>query len=61
MGSIGSIGRELVDVLSGTEHQVYITSRFIHEGEKNIHWILGNAHDTNFLSQIFYIEKLMCL
>lgn len=48
------MGRYLVDLLSGDpDNDIYITSRSEHQtSQKNIHYILGNAHDNTFVSQL---------
>lgn len=48
------MGMSLVPVLaSKEENEIYVTSRKErHSDYKNVHWLLGNAHDDTFLNRI---------
>ena len=54
------MGRYLVDYLSSDEeNEVFITSRSPHTSKQgNIHYVIGNAHDKTFLSQLMSHESM---
>ncbi|WP_147007328.1 hypothetical protein [Companilactobacillus nantensis] len=52
LGGTGAMGRPLTSILSLSKMNVYVTSRYHHEDEDNIHYIKGNAHEINFLKEI---------
>lgn len=57
-GGTGTMGRYLVDYLSQDNNEVYITSRNNHSSTKsNIHYVMGNAHDEEFLSKLMSNDK----
>ncbi len=49
LGGTGAMGTALAGILAQTDHVVHITSRFAHEDFKNIHYIVGNAKNDDFL------------
>ena len=52
LGGTGAMGLPLIKILSNRGDQVFVTSRAEHRSTKNIHYLRGNAHDENFLSEI---------
>ncbi len=52
LGGTGSMGKALVEILSATEHEVYVTSRSERQSYGNIHYILGDAKDSTFLKPL---------
>lgn len=52
LGGTGAMGTSLVKLLSNTDNRVWVTSRTIRESYDNIEYIMGNAHDDEFLEQI---------
>lgn len=52
LGGTGAMGVALKSILEARGDEVYITSRSKHEDEKNIHYLLGDAHNDNFMSDV---------
>lgn len=52
LGGTGAIGKELVTLLSSNGYETYVTSRTKRETRNNIHCLLGNAQDIDFLKII---------
>ena len=52
-GGTGAMGTPLVELLANQGHTVYVTSRKARKyGKENIHCLIGNAHDMNFVRDI---------
>ena len=50
LGGTGAMGAHLVSLLSqSVDNQIYVTTRSNHNNYGNIYYIVGNAHDANFL------------
>lgn len=52
LGGTGAMGVSLKKILAERGDEVFISSRTTHDSENNIHYLLGNAHDDQFLSDI---------
>lgn len=52
LGGTGAMGSHIVQLLTGTDNDVYVTSRRHRESHDNIHFIEGNAHDMAFLGGV---------
>lgn len=54
LGGTGAMGIALAKILSGTNNDVYVTSRKNKTGEdtERIHHIQGNAHDIEFIAEV---------
>ena len=52
LGGTGAMGMPLIEKLSNRGEQVFVTSRYQHGSAEDIHYLRGNAHDENFLSEI---------
>ena len=52
LGGTGAMGMPLIEILSNRGEQVFVTSRYQHGSAEDIHYLRGNAHDENFLSEI---------
>lgn len=52
LGGTGVMGAHLAEILSNQGIYVDVTTRRNHKDSGNIHFILGNAHDTAFVSQL---------
>ncbi len=52
LGGTGAMGKHIVDLLSKERINTYVTSRQVHNNEDFIHYIIGNAHDEDFLSNV---------
>lgn len=52
LGGTGAMGVSLKSILSEQGDDVYITSRSFHKEEENIHYLLGDAHNENFMSDV---------
>ncbi len=46
------MGKHLVSLLEGTEHEVIVTTRAEHPDRNNIKYVRGNAHDLDFISPL---------
>lgn len=55
LGGTGAMGTHLVKLLAGQGHEVFVTSRKrkAYE-EENVHCIVGNAHDMDFLNDVLH-------
>jgi len=52
-GGTGSMGKPLTTILAEQNNEVYVTSRTEHKNQyKNVHYIIGNAHDNDFIKVI---------
>lgn len=56
LGGTGAMGSFLTKQLS-MSYQIYVTSRKKREQQKNIIYLQGNAHNTNFLKTILHQNK----
>jgi len=56
LGGTGAMGAPLVDVLKTNGHEIYVTSRKKHDNDKNICYIMGDAHELDFVNSLL-IEK----
>ncbi len=54
LGGTGSMGKALVEILSNTEHEVYVTSRSERKSHGNIQYVLGNAKDVEFVKTLLH-------
>ena len=53
LGGTGAMGVFLVDILAAKGYKIDVTSRKVHKSEdKNIKYLLGNAHELNFIKSI---------
>ncbi len=53
LGGTGAIGTALVDKLAKRDDEVYVTTRSSHTSQFcNVHYLTGNAHDADFLSEV---------
>ncbi|HIT67892.1 MAG TPA: epimerase [Candidatus Merdisoma merdipullorum] len=53
LGGTGAMGSPLVDILASCGNEVFVTSRKQRSTEKTgIHYITGNAHELDFLTEI---------
>lgn len=52
LGGTGAMGVSLTSILENNGYEVYVTSRSDRKSEGNIHYIKGNAHDSDFISLI---------
>jgi len=52
LGGTGAMGRHLVNLLSNTNNDVYVTSRKYRQNVGNIQYIQGNAQDINFMTNV---------
>jgi nucleoside-diphosphate-sugar epimerase len=52
LGGTGAMGVHLVQILKCRDNNVYVTSRKYRLDDGNVHYIQGNAHETNFLEPI---------
>lgn len=53
LGGTGAMGVFLVDILSKKDDwEVYVTSRQMHQDHGNIHYLIGNARDCQFMDGI---------
>lgn len=52
MGGTGAMGVPLVNGLRDLGHNVYVTSRRERKDEGNIHFLCGNAHNIDFITNI---------
>ena len=52
LGGTGAMGVSLVEQLALYNHDIYVTSRKPHESYGNIHYILGNAHNSSFIEEL---------
>jgi nucleoside-diphosphate-sugar epimerase len=50
LGGTGAMGKHLVDLLSEERIDTYVTSRKEHKSDGYVHYIIGNAHEEEFLS-----------
>lgn len=57
LGGTGSIGSALIDILKYSDHRVYVTSRSARQNNKNVSYIMGNAHDETFLLKCIRLAK----
>ena len=53
LGGTGAMGVQMVEILKNTDNEVYVTSRKSHNDDGNIKYIKGNAHDNEFISELF--------
>lgn len=61
LGGTGAMGKELVEVLSLSNNNIYVTSRKkIKSSKENIIYIQGDAHDNLFLKKILK-DKYDCI
>lgn len=52
LGGTGAMGDYLKDELLNAGDDVYITSRRPHQSVDNLHYLCGDAHDTDFLKSV---------
>jgi nucleoside-diphosphate-sugar epimerase len=52
LGGTGAMGAHLITILDNKENDIFVTSRKPRNNHSRIHYIQGNAHDTNFLYPI---------
>lgn len=52
LGGTGAMGVHLVDILAARGVDVYVTSRQAHEDRANVHYLVGDGHDLDFLRRI---------
>lgn len=52
LGGTGAMGSHLAQLLSLRGDNITVTSRKKRQDTKNIHYVIGNAHDVNFLSTL---------
>lgn len=53
LGGTGAMGKPVVRILAERNHQVDVTTRKTRESDnKNIKYIIGNAHDLEFLNEV---------
>lgn len=53
LGGTGAMGVSLVEILTKEHHNVWVTSRSVKTSSSdNLHYLLGNAHNIDFLKQI---------
>lgn len=52
LGGTGAMGEPLTQILVDKQYDVYVTSRVSHKNKKNLTYLLGNAHDKEFLEEI---------
>lgn len=52
LGGTGAIGRHLVDILISKGNTVVVTSRKEHTTETNVKYIIGDAHNLEFIKSI---------
>lgn len=52
LGGTGAMGKHLSDILIEQKYNVFVTTRKRREIRKGLHYIVGNAHDTEFLKSI---------
>lgn len=57
LGGTGAMGSHIVKLLTNSESEVYVTSRRHHESHDNIKYIIGNAHDIQFLNTLLTSES----
>lgn len=55
LGGTGAMGKHLVDLLSEERIDVHVTTRSNRNDEESIHYIIGDAHDDIFISNL--LEK----
>lgn len=54
LGGTGAMGAHLVSLLDSSNlHDIYVTSRSFHRNYGHISYLMGNAHDIEFLKSIF--------
>lgn len=52
LGGTGAIGRHLVDILASKGNTVVVTSRKKHNIKSNVEYIIGDAHNVEFIKSI---------
>lgn len=52
-GGTGAMGVNLIPLLVDSGFSVYITSRRHHSSNNKVHYIIGDAHDLNFVKSLF--------
>lgn len=57
LGGTGAMGKHLVDILAESGWECYITTRSCRKSGKNRNYVVGNAHDMNFLRPLLKQEK----
>lgn len=57
LGGTGAMGSHIVKLLTNSENEVYVTSRRSRVSHDNINYILGNAHDIQFLNTLLTRES----
>lgn len=52
LGGTGAMGISLCEILNEQGHTIYVTSRSHHADYGNVHYIIGNAKNDDFLAEI---------
>lgn len=52
LGGTGAMGKHLVEILKDTDNQVTVTSRSVQPNSRNVSYVKGNAHDSDFLGRL---------
>lgn len=53
LGGTGAMGKPVVEILASRNHQVDVTTRKTRKSDNNnIHYIIGNAHNMEFICDI---------
>lgn len=57
LGGTGAMGTHLVKILDAHLHSVYVTSRKRRQNFGNVKYLLGNAHDREFIDALLLDTK----
>lgn len=57
LGGTGAMGTHLVRLFKNTDNDVFVTSRRQRVDDDNIHYLKGNAHETEFLKHVLNRER----
>lgn len=56
-GGTGAMGTHLVSILSARGTKCFVTTRRHLENKENVEYVVGNAHDINFIKSLFSIRQ----
>lgn len=61
LGGTGAMGTALAEILDKMNFEIYVTSRAQKEDFGNVHYIMGNAMDSCFLSSVTADKRYDCI